>query len=73
MAGNVREWVSDWYDSDYYEKSPTDDPTGPTTGSRRVFRGGSWSLVARNCRSASRLVNWPDYRGYALGFRLSRS
>ena len=42
MHGNVREWCSDWYDSDYYSNSPKDNPTGPAIGTKRLLRGGSW-------------------------------
>ena len=42
MAGNVREWVNDWYAADYYSISPTNNPQGPTSGTGRVLRGGSW-------------------------------
>lgn len=43
LSGNVSEWVNDWYGSDYYGISPTQDPRGPSSGERRVVRGGSWT------------------------------
>jgi formylglycine-generating enzyme required for sulfatase activity len=73
MSGNVWEWVGDWYGGDYYDKSPRNNPKGPSYGSHRVIRGGSWINVAGNCRSASRDVGAPGVRSDVLGFRLART
>ncbi len=73
MSGNVWEWVSDGYDRDYYQNSPVNDPRGPSGGSRRVFRGGSWFISASYARSAYRYYFSPDFRDYNLGFRLART
>ncbi len=70
MIGNVLEWCQDWY-GDYPSGSVT-DPTGPSTGSYRVLRGGSWSLNPWYCRSANRFRVVPGYRRSRLGFRLAR-
>jgi len=72
MHGNVLEWCIDWFDRDYYNASTKSDPTGPVSGSCRVYRGGSWIGSARGCRSASRDWNWPDQRDCDLGFRVCR-
>jgi formylglycine-generating enzyme required for sulfatase activity len=72
MHGNVWEWVQNWFDSDYYSRSPATDPQGPDTGSRRVFRGGSWGSDAWDCRSAIRNGAEPGNRLTYLGFRLLR-
>ena len=45
MHGNLWEWCQDWYDKEYYANSPTDDPPGPSGGSDRVLRGGSWNTI----------------------------
>jgi formylglycine-generating enzyme required for sulfatase activity len=73
MIGNAAEWCSDWYDADYYAKSPERDPTGPNSGSDRVRRGGCWASDAVSCRAAYRGGNPPGSRDFFVGFRLARS
>ena len=70
MHGNLYEWCNDWYA--LYGGTVT-DPTGPGTGSHRVFRGGSWSHSARGCRSADRYSSYPVLSSDYLGFRSVRS
>jgi len=72
MHGNVWEWVSDWYAAVYPSSSAVTDPTGPSSGKYRVFRGGSWATTFGECRSASRSYGGPGGRDAAVGFRLAR-
>ena len=68
MSGNVDEWCSDWY-ANYTSYSQT-NPTGPQSGSGRVFRGGDWCIGARCCRSSNRGDYDPTYHLFILGLRL---
>ena len=76
MAGNVLEWVNDWYQGDYYSVSPVSNPRGPITGMLRVLRGGAWGsswYSTTSVRSAGRSANDPDNWNYLSGFRCARS
>ena len=71
MSGSVWEWCSDWYSSTYYSSSSQNNPTGPASGSYRVFRGGSWNYNARYCRVSYRNDSSPTKRFTFLGLRLA--
>ena len=73
MAGNVMEWVNDWYSRDYYSVSPRKNPKGPATGAYRVTRGGSFFLEPFDLRTYAREAAWPSFQSHRMvGFRVAR-
>jgi len=69
VLGNVWEWVNDWYDQNYYQNSPSQDPSGPTGGQQRVLRGGAWVSVPWVVRVSFRSSYNPANRNYINGVR----
>ena len=74
MLGNVKEWVADWYEKNYYQTlpSPATDPTGPASGVQRVLRGGCWNDGPGDVRASSRDFSIPGNRSVGYGFRCVR-
>lgn len=73
MAGNVSEWCNDWYNTDYYSKSPKENPQGPQYGDFKCLRGGSWYLYARFMKVTARDFGEPETRTNFTGFRCART
>jgi formylglycine-generating enzyme required for sulfatase activity len=73
MSGNVSEWVYDWYSPSYYASSPTTNPPGPLSGSRRVIRGGYWDILPVLSRASTRGGYEPNVPVGWVGFRVART
>jgi formylglycine-generating enzyme required for sulfatase activity len=71
MCENVHEWCSDWYSASYYADSPSHNPPGPVSGTRRVSRGGSWRHAIKISRCAARSSIPPDFHYADYGFRVA--
>ena len=72
MLGNAWEWVADRYDEKYYSRSSAINPQGPSSGTQRVRRGGSYHCESHLMRVNYRAANTPDTRYTVLGFRIVR-
>ena len=72
LAGNVYEWVADWYQADYYKASPLRNPKGPNSGDFRVLRSGSWAELANKCRPSVRFGQPPINGDSDFGFRIAK-
>lgn len=73
MAGNIAEWVQDWYGIDYYTRMPERNPLGPANGRYKSIRGGSWKSNPSLLRTATRNGALPEQRASTVGFRCARS
>lgn len=73
ICGNLSEWVADWYDKNYYRKSPTINPKGPSETVERTIRGGSWFDIPKRLRVSYRTSGHPELKNKMVGFRCAKS
>ncbi|MDD5223441.1 MAG: formylglycine-generating enzyme family protein [bacterium] len=72
LAGNIWEWVNDWFDSGYYSTSPTQDPQGPDSGTNKVMRGGDFESIDLELRVSKRWTYHPSIQARFIGFRCAK-
>jgi len=73
MAGNVWEWVNDWYGEIYYRHAPSSNPLGPGTGTSRVLRGGMWASDGYFVHSSDRVKAGSTFANFYIGFRCAQT
>jgi formylglycine-generating enzyme required for sulfatase activity len=73
MAGNVMEWVADWYSQDSYRLLPSRNPVGVPDGDRRIIRGASWNDSIKRAQVSIRFKMFPEYRDVTIGFRCAKT
>ena len=72
MAGNVWEWCNDWFQRNYYDVSPSENPLGPETGDEKIIRGGAWNTSEIKLHCAFRDRYPPETKRFDIGFRIAK-